>query len=75
MKWAVLACFLLAGCATEPDDYMGPPEAVSRALAACRVQSDAIPATTNAAANPLFAAASQQQYVVDCMAAKGFRAR
>lgn len=63
---------ILAGCASGPEDYAGQPGA-GAALAQCRVQADAIPATTNVTANPFGAAAMQQQYMNDCMAAKGFR--
>lgn len=75
MKYAILAGFLLvAGCATDEDDYGGSPGAAT-ALANCRAQSNNSPALANAQANPFFAAAMQQQYVVDCMAAKRFRIR
>lgn len=61
----------VAGCATTADNYGGGPEA-SQALAECRAASNSSPALVNAAANPFFAAAEQQQYVVDCMRARGF---
>lgn len=64
----------LGGCAATADDYGGSP-AAANTLAGCRAQSDMSPAMTNAQANPMFAAAQQQQFVNDCMAAKGYRLR
>jgi uncharacterized lipoprotein YajG len=63
---------LLAGCAATPEDYAGQRGA-DQALAKCRAQSNMSPAMANAQANPLFAAAMQQQYVNDCMKAAGYR--
>jgi len=74
-KAAILLALLLAGCASTEDDYNGAPNAVAQALADCRAGSNMSPAMTNAQANPFFAAAMQQQFIVDCMAAKGFRIR
>lgn len=71
---ALLALFALAGCATTADDYGGSP-AATKALAECRAQSNMAPGLANAQGNPMFAAAQQQQFVTDCMAARGFRAR
>lgn len=73
-KTAILLALLLSGCATTEEDWTGgSPDAIARGLAECREKSDMIPATANAMANPFFAAGMQQQYVVDCMRAKGFR--
>lgn len=80
----MLMAFALAGCATSASDYSyapmrysAPPAPASHgaqaALDQCRAQSNMVPAMANAAANPFFAAASQQQYVVDCMRAAGYQ--
>ena len=71
---ALVGLAILGGCATTAEDYGGSP-AAAQALADCRVQSDSLLANPAAAANPFFVAASQQQYVVDCMRAKGFQTR
>lgn len=72
-KYAVLTALLLSGCATAEADWSGgPPEAVAQGLADCRAASNMSPAMANATANPFGAAAMQQQYVADCMRAKGF---
>lgn len=68
----VSSVFAVAGCASTPDDYAGQPGAAT-ALAQCQEKSDTLPVTQQAATNPFFVAAMQQQYVNDCMAAKGYR--
>lgn len=76
---AATSLFLSACASTEADyyqvspTYSGPPSAAAQALADCRANSNMSPAMANAQANPFFAAAMQQQFIVDCMAAKGFR--
>lgn len=69
----------VAGCASGPADYqyVGAATAarapVDQVLSQCKAESNTSPALTNAAANPLFAASMQAQFVNDCMAAKGYR--
>ena len=62
-----LAAFL-TGCALPSTDYPDRPE-VKQALAKCRAQSAAQPASTP---NPFGVAADQNEYVVDCMKAAGY---
>lgn len=70
---AVLTLVLiLAACAAQPEDYAGQPGA-GQALSKCRQQAMMLPSNTNAQANPMFAAAMQEQYVTDCMKAAGYR--
>lgn len=69
-----VSAVLLPGCAATAEDYAGQPGA-QVALAKCRVQADSLPSNTNAAANPMFAGAMQQQYMTDCMRAAGYQIR
>lgn len=72
LAFGVALATLLSGCATTTDQWIGPP-GTEQALADCRLKSDSSPALTNATQNPMFAAAMQQQFINDCMAAKGYR--
>jgi len=63
-----LAAFL-SGCAVPSTYYPNDPPA-KQALAKCRAQSDERPAPTP---NPFGAVADQNQYVVDCMKAAGYK--
>ena len=67
----LLIFFAFTGCASTPDDYGDGPQATSD-LAQCRAQSDAAPFMVNATSNPFGTAAMQQQYIADCMTAKGY---
>ena len=69
MGLLVLVGVLLCGCAADISDYSGQPGARA-ALAQCRVQAGGS-ATTDA--DPFSVVAQQQQYINDCMKAKGFR--
>lgn len=80
-RLVVLAVLLgLAACATGPEDYRfvgsgQPTVSVGQAHAQCRAQADALPVTQTAATNPMFVAASQQDFIGHCMAAKGYQLR
>lgn len=67
---AALGFLALAGCVAQPQRVLSPEEA--QAFAQCRVQSDTLPTSQNAMSNPWFAAAAQEQFMKDCMAAKGY---
>ena len=61
---------LLCGCAVPTTDYSSQPGA-KQALAKCRAQADTRPA--NEPANPFGTVADQNQYVVNCMKAAGYK--
>ena len=71
MKMALflLAGVVLSGCAADISDYSGQPGARA-ALAQCRVQAGG---AASKDADPFAVVAQQQQYINDCMKAKGFR--
>ena len=60
---------LLCGCAADISDYSGQPGARA-ALAQCRVQAGG---AAKSDANAFEVVSQQQQYINDCMKAKGFR--
>ena len=60
---------LLAGCAV-PSTYYPNDPAAKAALAKCRAQSGA---HTGDTPNPFGAVADQNQYVIDCMKAAGYK--
>lgn len=68
---------MLGGCADDPSDFSdsGGSPGSAQALTQCRAQANSSPALSNATANPLFAAAMQQQMINDCMAAAGYKVR
>jgi len=61
---------LLSGCAVPATNYSSQPGA-EQALAKCRAQADNRP--TDTPANPFGTVANQNQYVVDCMKAAGYK--
>lgn len=65
---------LLAGCASDAVTYAGQPQAVAQAMAKCRAGSDQV-AASSMGQGAMFAAAMQQQYINDCMAAAGHPAQ
>lgn len=76
----ILICGLLAACASvAPEDFYGPPGFAlatrDHTLAQCWANANFLPATAMATTNPFFVAAVQQDYVVQCMAASGYRKR
>jgi hypothetical protein len=68
MSLIALTAFL-SGCALPASDYSGQPGA-KQALAKCRAQADTRPSPT---ANPFGTVADQNQYIVDCMRAAGYK--
>lgn len=74
MRLSILCCgalaCALAGCASDPVTYAGEPRAVAQAMATCRAKSDQV-AASSMGQGAMFAAAMQQQYINDCMAAAG----
>ena len=69
--FALASATILAGCATSPTMYAGNPQAVAQSMAVCRAQSDGVAVSAMGGGGLMFAAAMQQQYVNDCMAATG----
>lgn len=72
------AALALTACATGPEEYRyagagRPAVSADQGLKDCRVQADMLPVTQQALTNPMFVAASQQQFITNCMAAKGYR--
>lgn len=65
---AALAALALVGCGTVPARPMTQAEV--QALVDCRVRADQLP--SNAISNPILAGAMQEQFITDCMAAKGY---
>lgn len=70
-KFVLGLALLTAGCASSGPDYLGNPQAVAQAQAQCRVGSDGV-AASSMGQGAFFAVAMQQQYMNDCMLAKGF---
>jgi len=68
LSWIAFAA-LLSGCAIPSSNYSREPGAKA-ALAKCRAQSNTQPVSSP---NPFEATADQNQYVVDCMKAAGYR--
>ena len=58
----------LSGCAADVSDYSDQPGARA-ALSQCRVQAGG---SATADADPFSVVSQQQQYINDCMRAKGF---
>ena len=60
---------LLSGCAVPATNFSKDPGA-KQALAKCRAQANTQPTSE---ANPFAATADQNQYVIDCMKAAGYK--
>ena len=60
---------LLSGCALPASNYSGQPGA-KQALAKCRTQADTRPSASD---NPFADVADQNQYIIDCMRAAGYK--
>ena len=60
---------LLSGCALPASNYSGQPGA-KQALAKCRAQADTRPAASD---NPFANVTDQNQYIIDCMRAAGYK--
>lgn len=73
MRHLFVVCVLAlcaAGCATA--SYSGP--GAGQALSECQLQADMLPITNQALTNPFFVAAYQQDFINQCMQAKGYQA-